>query len=44
MAAGGYHNCAVKTDGAVVCWGYNNSGQLGDGTLVNKLVRTPVGF
>jgi alpha-tubulin suppressor-like RCC1 family protein len=26
------HACAIKTGGALVCWGYNHHGQLGDGT------------
>lgn len=28
--AGGAHTCAVLADGAVRCWGYNSSGQIGD--------------
>ena len=24
---GGFHTCAIKTDGSPVCWGYNASGQ-----------------
>jgi alpha-tubulin suppressor-like RCC1 family protein len=31
IGAGGYHNCAVTTNGFVVCWGHNNNGQLGEG-------------
>jgi alpha-tubulin suppressor-like RCC1 family protein len=31
-----YFNCAVFVNGRVRCWGYNNSEQLGDGTLVNR--------
>jgi hypothetical protein len=27
ISAGGYHTCALKTDGAVVCWGRNFVGQ-----------------
>jgi len=39
IAAGQSHSCALSKDGAVLCWGGNKYGQLGDGTTVNK--RTP---
>jgi alpha-tubulin suppressor-like RCC1 family protein len=32
IAAGEYHNLALKSDGTVWAWGYNSHGQLGDGT------------
>ena len=32
IAVGGAHTCALIDTGDVRCWGYNNSGQLGDGT------------
>ena len=31
-AQGGYHTCAVLTNGSVSCWGYNGHGELGNGT------------
>ncbi len=34
IAAGGYHSCAVTTAGAVMCWGYNDRGQVGDNSAV----------
>src|SRR5690606_37773733 len=39
-AAGGNHSLALKSDGTVWAWGYNNYGQLGDGTTGNK--TTPI--
>ena len=31
VAAGGEHNLAVTSTGAVLAWGYNSDGQLGNG-------------
>jgi alpha-tubulin suppressor-like RCC1 family protein len=38
----GDHTCGRTGAGTVYCWGYNGSGQLGDGTQQTRLVPTPV--
>ena len=38
----GAHACAVHDGGAVSCWGGNDLGQLGDGTLTDRPVPTRV--
>jgi len=43
LAAGGGHSCAIRAGGAVVCWGRNSNGQLGDGTTTDRPTITPVG-
>ncbi|MFK7741793.1 MAG: PKD domain-containing protein [Planctomycetota bacterium] len=38
IAAGESHTLAIATDGAVWAWGRNEFGQLGDGTLIDRIV------
>lgn len=42
ISMGDFHACLLTTAGKVMCSGLNTSGQLGDGTLVNKRVPTKV--
>ncbi len=37
LSAGPFHNLALRTDGRIVAWGYNNHGQLGTGNKVTYL-------
>lgn len=40
ISSGGGYTCALLVDGAARCWGFNDSGQLGDSTAIDRL--TPV--
>lgn len=40
IATGGHHSLAIKDDGALWSWGYNGTGQLGNGTT--KSSKEPV--
>lgn len=42
ISAGYDHNCVVTSGGAALCWGRNDSGQLGDGTTTGRAVPTQV--
>lgn len=42
VSGGDSHTCAITVGGAVWCWGYNQQGQVGDGTVANRLTPTPV--
>ncbi len=45
LAAGATHGCLVRSDNhTAACWGKNDQGQLGDGTLTLRKTPTMVGF
>lgn len=46
VTAGGYHTCAIRTDGSLWCWGNNLRGQLGQGNQgsdTNRALPSRVG-
>jgi alpha-tubulin suppressor-like RCC1 family protein len=44
ISAGPYHTCAITDEATnnAYCWGYNNSGQLGDGSTTNRSIPVAV--
>ena len=40
ITMGGYHACAIGSNGKAYCWGYNSANNLGDGTFTQR--NTPV--
>lgn len=48
LAAGAAHTCVVTENDAVLCWGMNHAGQVGDGTILppteGVLEPTPIGW
>ena len=42
VAAGDFHNLALKADGTLWAWGNNSFGQLGDGTTTNQPVPAQI--
>jgi alpha-tubulin suppressor-like RCC1 family protein len=42
IASGFDHNCAILNSGPLVCWGLNEYGQLGDGTMTSRSIAVRV--
>jgi alpha-tubulin suppressor-like RCC1 family protein len=42
VSAGYVHTTAIKTDGTLWSWGYNQQGSLGTGRFLNSLVDSPI--
>jgi alpha-tubulin suppressor-like RCC1 family protein len=42
ITAGARHSCGLTRTGAAYCWGANNNGQLGDGSLESRTTRVAV--
>ena len=42
VSANGYHACAVRADGHLFCWGYNNSREVGTGATTPEDVIEPI--
>jgi alpha-tubulin suppressor-like RCC1 family protein len=40
LSTGNFQTCALLADKTVKCWGFNSSGQLGDGSFTDR--STPV--
>lgn len=36
VGVGYQHKCGLRADGQVLCWGYNGSGGLGNGTMIDS--------
>lgn len=42
ISAGTLHSCGLVGDGAAYCWGYNERGQIGDGSHSDRTTPAPV--
>ncbi len=42
VQGGAGHTCALTAEGKAYCWGWNGSGELGDGTTTDRLAPTAV--
>ena len=43
VSAGYWHACGLTSDNRAYCWGWNQYGQVGDGTTIPRLAPVPVG-
>ncbi len=43
VSAGAHHTCAVTTDNRAFCWGKNAEGEIGDGSLTDRVTPVRVG-
>ena len=43
LAGGMDHTCAMLSTGGAMCWGNNDDGQLGNGTMAGSSIPVPVG-
>ena len=43
ISASDYHTCALLSDGTMSCWGDNQTGAVGDGTVTNRVTPVAVG-
>lgn len=42
ITAGPFHTCGTSFTGQTHCWGFNRSRQLGDSTIISRIVPVPV--
>jgi alpha-tubulin suppressor-like RCC1 family protein len=42
LSLGWFHGCGVAATGRAYCWGFNESGELGNGSQVNSTVLVRV--
>ena len=44
IALGGLHSAGITSEGRIYTWGYNDFGQLGDGTTIDKYIPTVTSY
>jgi len=42
LSLGGYHTCGISLSGGLYCWGRNEHGQLGEGSVADRWQPTRV--